>query len=186
VIFPNLLRIIGKDNLLMQEKLTPPPDFLTIIEANKRIIFKICNAYCRNTTDREDLAQEIIYQLWRSWGSFNTEFKLSTWMFRIALNVAISFYRKEKKSMDTVFIGDHLIEVADEHFDEGLEHNLNALQQFINELKELDRALMILYLEEKSHKEMAEIIGISTTNVATKIGRIKEQLKERFNNKSKA
>ncbi|MGF1924799.1 MAG: RNA polymerase sigma factor [Bacteroidia bacterium] len=160
--------------------MTATPDFLTIIEANKRIIFKICNAYCRNATDREDLAQEIIFQLWKSWPSFNSDYKLSTWMYRIALNVAISFYRKEKKTTDTVLMGDQLIEIADETVEDGLETNLNALQQFINELKELDRALMILYLEEKSHKEMAEIIGISTTNVATKIGRIKEQLKQKF------
>jgi RNA polymerase sigma factor (sigma-70 family) len=165
----------------MQAKLPAPPDFITIIEANKRIIFKVCNAYCQHTTDREDLAQEIIYQLWKSWGSFDTTYKLSTWMYRIALNVAITFYRKEKKATGTVLLGDHLIEIADENLDEGLEHNLNALQKFINQLKELDRALMILYLEEKSHKEIAEIIGISTTNVATKIGRIKEQLKQQFN-----
>ena len=104
-------------------------------------------------------------------------------MYRIALNVAISFYRKERKTGDTVLIGDHLIEIVDEDLDEGLEHNLNALQKFISELKELDRALMILYLEEKSHKEIAEIIGISTTNVATKIGRIKEQLKQKFSSR---
>lgn len=164
----------------MQEKLTAPPDFLTIVEANKRIIFKICNAYCQNTTDREDLAQEIIYHLWKSWSSFNSNYKLSTWMYRIALNVAISFYRKEKKTTHTILMGDHFIEIADETLEEGLETNLTALQQFINELKELDRALMILYLEEKSHKEIAEIMGISTTNVATKIGRIKEQLKQQF------
>ena len=102
-------------------------------------------------------------------------------MYRIALNVAITFYRKEKKTTGTVLLGDHLIEIADENLDDGLEHNLNALQKFISQLKELDRALMILYLEEKSHKEIAEIIGISTTNVATKIGRIKEQLKQQFN-----
>lgn len=164
----------------MHEKLSAPPDFLTLIEANKRIIFKICNAYCQNAADREDLAQEIIYQLWKSWNTFNASYKLSTWMYRIALNVAISFYRKERKATPTVLMGDHLIEIADENLEEGLEANLNALQHFINELKELDRALMILYLEEKSHKEMAEIIGISTTNVATKIGRIKEQLKQKF------
>ena len=104
-------------------------------------------------------------------------------MYRIALNVAISFYRKEKKATPTVLMGDHVIEVSDENQEEGLENNLNALQHFINQLKELDRALMILYLEEKSHKEIAEIIGISTTNVATKIGRIKEQLKQKFNNR---
>jgi RNA polymerase sigma-70 factor (ECF subfamily) len=157
-------------------------DFLSIIDANKRIIFKICNSYCKNADDREDLAQEIIFQLWRSWSSFNANYKLSTWMYRIALNVAISFYRKERKATDTVLMGDHVIEIADEQIEESLETNLNALQQFINELKPLDKALMILYLEEKPQKEIAEIMGITSTNVATKIGRIKEQLKQKFNN----
>lgn len=166
----------------MQETLQAPPDFLTLIETNKRIIFKICNAYCHNKDDREDLAQEIIYQLWKSWSSFNADYKLSTWMYRIALNVAISFYRKEQKLTSTVLMGDHVIEIADENLEEGLEANLNALQHFINELNPLDRALMLLYLEEKSHKEMAEIIGITSSNVATKISRIKEQLKQKFSN----
>ncbi|MBY0541976.1 MAG: sigma-70 family RNA polymerase sigma factor [Sphingobacteriaceae bacterium] len=157
-------------------------DFLSIIDANKRIIFKICNSYCKNADDREDLAQEVIFQLWRSWSSFNANYKLSTWMYRITLNVAISFYRKERKTTETVLMGDHVIEIADEQIEESLETNLNALQQFINELKPLDKALMILYLEEKPQKEIAEIMGITSTNVATKIGRIKEQLKQKFNN----
>ena len=157
-------------------------DFLSIIDANKRIIFKICNSYCKNADDREDLAQEVIFQLWRSWSSFNANYKLSTWMYRITLNVAISFYRKERKTTETVLMGDHVIEIADEQIEESLETNLNALQQFINELKPLDKALMILYLEEKPQKEIAEIMGITSSNVATKIGRIKEQLKQKFNN----
>jgi RNA polymerase sigma factor (sigma-70 family) len=164
----------------MQQTPNTSPDFLTVIEANKRIIFKICNSYCRHAADREDLAQEIVYQLWKSWSSFNDDYKLSTWMYRIALNVAISSYRKEKKSTDTILIGDQVIEIADEDLNDGLETSLNALQQFINELSPLNRALMILYLEEKSHKEMAEIMGITSTNVATKISRIKEQLKQKF------
>ena len=160
----------------------PQQDFLSMIDANKRIIFKICNSYCKNADDREDLAQEMIFQLWKSWNSYNADYKRSTWMYRIALNVAISFYRKERKTTETVLMGDHLIEIADEQVEESLAANLNALQQFINELKPLDKALMILYLEEKPQKEIAEIMGITSTNVATKIGRIKEQLKQKFNN----
>lgn len=158
----------------------PQQEFLKIIETNKRLIFKICNSYCQNADDREDLAQEIIFQLWKSWGNFSNDYKLSTWMYRIALNVAISFYRKGKKTTNTISMGEHLIEIVDENLEEGLEENLNALQKFINELRPLDKALMLLYLEEKSHKEIAEIIGITSTNVATKIGRIKEQLKQKF------
>ncbi|MES2418515.1 MAG: sigma-70 family RNA polymerase sigma factor [Bacteroidota bacterium] len=164
----------------MQPLPTDHQEFLTIIEANKRIIFKICNSYCRNATDREDLAQEIIYQLWKSWHTFNASYKLSTWMYRIALNVAISFYRRAQKTIGMLVMDNCVLEIANNELEEGLTTNLNALQQFINELQPLNKALMILYLEEKPHKEIAEIMGISTSNVATKIGRIKAQLKQKF------
>lgn len=156
-------------------------DFLTLIEEHRRIIFKICNSYCPNKNDREDLAQEIIFQLWRSYATFDPAFKFSTWMYRIALNVAISFYRKEKKSAITISFPETVPEVEDKN--DGSQHteeNISRLQQFINELKEFDKALMILYLEEKSHKEISEILGITETNVATKVGRIKEKLKQKF------
>jgi RNA polymerase sigma factor (sigma-70 family) len=156
-------------------------DFLKLIEDNKGIIFKICNSYCSNKRDRADLAQEIIYQLWKSGNSFNTGYRFPTWMYRVALNVAISFYRKEKTSGAKIPITEQEGEIEDK--DDGShkrEENINLLQQFINELKELDRALMILYLEEKSYKEIAEVLGITETNVATKINRIKDTLKQKF------
>ena len=156
-------------------------EFLRLIEGNKGIIFKICNSYCANVDDREDLAQEIIYQLWRSGNNFSAEYKFSTWMYRVALNTAISFYRKEKNKTDKLPLAENVYEIADK--DEGagkMEENISLLQQFINELKELDRALMILYLEDKSYKEIADILGITETNVATKISRIKENLKQKF------
>jgi RNA polymerase sigma-70 factor, ECF subfamily len=157
--------------------------FLNLIKENRKIIFKICNSYCKNKNDREDLAQEIIYQLWKSYNSFNEEYKFSTWMYRVALNVAISFYRREKKSENTISIEENLIEIEDNNNNScELEINTNLLQKFINELKELDRALMILYLEEKNYKEIADILGITETNVATKISRIKERLKQKFSN----
>jgi len=102
-------------------------------------------------------------------------------MYRIALNVAISFYRKWEKRKPEIPLSETLIEFEDK--DEGAhetEEKINRLQQFINELKELDRALMILYLEDKSYKEIAEIIGITETNVATKINRIKGKMKQNF------
>jgi len=158
-------------------------EFLKLIQENRKIIFKICNSYCKNRTDREDLAQEIIYQLWRSFGSFDPGYKFSTWMYRVALNVAISDYRKVKKKDDTISLDEHLIEIADEDDQNNeSENNFRLLQQFINELKELDRALMLLYLEEKSYREIADILGITETNAATKISRIKEKIKQRFSN----
>ena len=102
-------------------------------------------------------------------------------MYRIALNVAISFYRKENRRKDTALpFSESLVDIAEDHTGGELESNVSLLQQFINELKELDKALMILYLEENTYKEIAEIVGITETNVASKINRIKEKLKARF------
>ena len=156
------------------------------IKDNQGIIFKICNSYCSNINDREDLAQEIMYQLLRSYHSFNEAHKFSTWMYRVALNVAISFYRK-KKVRDVVVLDQTYEETGEDHHHHPgeLEENLHILNLFINELKELDKALMILYLESKSYKEIAEITGITETNVATKISRIKDSLKQKFSNLNK-
>lgn len=157
--------------------------FVNLINENKRIIYKICNAYCRRKDERDDLAQEIVYQLWKSYKSFNPGFKFTTWMYRIALNVAISYYRKEKKSGSKIIYTENLLEL-EENQDASLESEkeLNLLQQFISELKEIDRSIMILYLDDKSYKEIADIMGLTETNVATKISRIKELLRHNFSN----
>jgi RNA polymerase sigma-70 factor (ECF subfamily) len=156
-------------------------DFLKLIEKNKGIIIKVCNSYCVSENDREDLAQEIVYQLWKSGNSFNAYSKFSTWMYRVALNVAISFYRKKTRSNAVVPLNESHMDIEDKisNADE-TEKRVIALQRFINEMKELDRALTLLYFEEKSYKEIAEILGISETNVATKISRIKSRLKLKF------
>lgn len=161
---------------------TDHEELLQKIQDNQKIIYKVCNSYCSNKNDREDLGQEIIYQLIKSYHSFNAEFKFSTWMYRVALNVAISFYRKSKNGNLVMLVDEHENKEDSNEYTVQLENNINILQQFINELKELDKALMILYLESKSYKEIAEIIGISETNVATKISRIKEKLKQKFSN----
>lgn len=159
--------------------------FITTIDTHKKIIYKIVNSYCQNTEDRKDLEQEIIIQLWNSFNKYNAEYKYSTWMYRIALNVAISFYRKEKKwSVKNDFYNeDSIYSIADENeYDTELDHNIKLLQEFINKLNELNKALVLLYLEEKSHEEIAEILGITKTNVATKISRLKLKLKKEFQN----
>lgn len=151
-------------------------DFLHLIKENKGIIIKICNSYCNNKTDREDLAQEIIYTIWKGSKTFNPDFKFSTWMYRVALNVAISFYRSNKKLKNNISLDETNVEIEDKVYASS-EENLDLLQKQIAALKELDKALIILYFEEKSYKEIAEIVGISETNVATKLSRIKEKLK---------
>jgi RNA polymerase sigma-70 factor (ECF subfamily) len=156
--------------------------FLVVVESNKGILFKVANSYCRNIEDRKDLVQEIILQMWKSFDNYNEKFKLSTWIYRISLNVAISFYRKEssRKRISNPITTD-IFDFPNKEISDVKETNLGILNQIISELNDLNKALMLLYLDEKSYKEISEIIGITETNVATKIGRIKSILKKEFN-----
>ena len=154
--------------------------FQNIIEQHKGILYKVARAYCPNEEDRQDLIQEIMIQVWQSIHRYNNQFKISTWFYRISLNVAISFYRKSTTRANKYkMLSEQTaqIPIEDKTADE---IQLNLLEQFISELKEIDKGLMILYLEDKSHAEIAEILGISISNVGTKIGRIKNRLKTQF------
>lgn len=150
------------------------------IRDNQGIIFKVCNSYCSNPHERDDLAQEIIYQLLRSGEKYDSSFRFTTWMYRVALNVAISFYRKNRNNREQSLLTESHEQIRDDAANPELENNILLLQQFISELKELDRALMILYLESRSYSEIADILGISETNVGTRLSRIKEKLKQQF------
>src|SRR5690606_5075151 len=163
------------------DKIDKSDIFLSVVQSNKGIIYKVVSSYCKNVEDRKDLIQEIIVQLWKSFDSYDDNFKHSTWIYRISLNVAISFYRKENSRRKIASsLTDGIINFSDDDCSEDTETDLSILQQMITQLKDLDKALMLLYLEEKSHKEIAQIIGISETNVATKINRIKNNFKEKF------
>lgn len=156
--------------------------FLSVLQTHKGIIYKIANAYCSDEDNRKDLVQEITIQLWKSFDKYNESFKYSTWVYRIALNTAISFYRKEnRRKQISASLSNNIIEVTDEPA-KPPDAALQLLNNFIAALREMDKALMLLYLEEKSYKEIAEITGISQTNVATKISRIKLLLKQKFTN----
>jgi RNA polymerase sigma factor (sigma-70 family) len=151
--------------------------FQGLMEEHKRILYKICHAYCRNPGDRDDLAQEIMIQLWRSFGAFDQRVRFSTWMYRIALNVAISFYRRESVRTRHVVSGEeHLLEAIDETANRSEE--IQLLYDWIGKLDALNKALVILYLDGNSYQEMADVLGISETNVATKIGRLKQTLRK--------
>jgi len=162
------------------DKLKQKQFFQEIIEQYKGILFKVARAYCPNEYDRQDLIQEIMIQTWQSIHKYNDQYKISTWLYRISLNVAISFYRKSStRAKKYTALNEQLVEIPDEDKSES-ERRLNLLEQFISELKEIDKALMILYLEDKSHTEIAEILGMSVSNVGTKIGRLKNKLKSQF------
>lgn len=156
--------------------------FLSLVEENKKILYKVANAYCKDPNDRPDLLQEIVIQLWQSFNRFDNRCQFSTWMYRIAINVAISFYRSQRhKAQDTVPIKDFVVEiaVADEMLEQAGD-DIRLLYKLINQLDELNRVLIILYLDGYSQDEIAEILGISSSNVSTKINRIKQKLQQEF------
>jgi RNA polymerase sigma-70 factor (ECF subfamily) len=155
-------------------------DFQNIIEQHKGIFYKIARAYCPNEDDRQDLIQEMMIQVWQSNHRYNGQFKISTWLYRISLNVAITFYRKNTTRANKYTLLDEQTEQIPTDDKTADERQLVLLEKFISELKEIDKALMVLYLEDKSHAEIAEILGMSSSNVGTKIARIKEKLKTRF------
>lgn len=157
------------------------PVFLAMIEANKGIIYKIANAYCKDSTNRKDLIQEIILQLWLSYHKYNEKFRHSTWIYRIALNVAISFYRKETRRIGiNNSIPEETIFLPENQDTRDFKEKIDQLHVFIRALKEIDRAIMLLFLEGSPQPEIADILGLTTTNVSTKISRIKQQLQEKF------
>ena len=157
---------------------------IQIIMQNMGIIHKVANMFCKRQEDKDDLIQEIMTQLWSSFEKYDDAYKLGTWIYRVSLNIAISFYRK-KLTQEQYFMPldeKHDIISNDENENEVEINNLELLEKFISELKEFDKALMLLYLEKKSHQEISEILGITTSNVSTKIARIKEGLKQQFLN----
>jgi len=153
--------------------------FQTLVDEHKKILYKVCYSYCRNRDDREDLAQEIIVQLWRSFASFDGRCRFSTWMYRIALNVAISFYRRESTRTRHVLSDDEkVLNAIDETENRSAE--VQALYEFIDGLEPLNKALILLYLDGNSYSEIADVVGITETNVATKISRLKQTMREEF------
>jgi len=154
--------------------------FLKVLETNKGIIYKIARAYCHNDEERKDIIQEIIIQIWNSFNKYNDRYKYSTWIYRIALNVAISWYRKNSDLISKTVSFSENYDFIDDSQTDTMEEDISLLYRIINEFNVIDRALMLLYLEQKSHMEIAEILDISQTNVATKIGRLKKVLKNKF------
>ena len=156
-------------------------EFIAIIQEHKKLIFKVCNTYCQHAESRKDLEQEILLQLWTSIDRFNGMVKLSTWIYKVALNTAINFYKKDQRYIHQHRLLEASIFSLPEEKVEGAEtENLELLHQFISELNEINKAIILLYLEGTKYKEMAEILGISESNVATKINRVKQLLKAKY------
>ena len=155
--------------------------FIQMIQANEKIIYKVCSFYVSEQSPMEDLYQDTVLNLWKCFPKFRNESSFSTWIYRIALNSCISCLRKENKHrrhVETQSITS-LPEIVFEP--DNMEEEIRELYRLIYQLKDLERAIILLWLEEKSYQEIAEITGLSLSNVATKLKRIKEQLKTMSN-----
>ncbi len=151
--------------------------FLQRLQAHKGILYKVANAYCARREDRGDLIQDMIVELWRAFPSFDGRASFATWMHRVAMNVAISFHRSEgRRIRDAVPIEDFGMELAgaDAVLD-AEDDEVRALHQLIARLEPVDRALVLLYLEGYGQDEIGEMVGLSASNVGTRINRIKNR-----------
>ena len=159
-------------------------EFTELLYQNQGIVHKICSLYFNNRADKEDYKQELIIQLWKAYPSFNSQSKFSTWMYRVCLNASIDIVRKEKAQPKFVKIDNHRIEATTEP-NAGKDANKEKLYQAINKLSNIDKAIITLYLDEFSYKEIAEIMGISETNTGVKINRIKSLILKSIENGNK-
>lgn len=156
--------------------------FLDMLDAHKGIVYKVARAYCRDAEDRKDLIQEICLQLWLAFGRYDPQYKLSTWIYRIALNVAISAYRKDRRraGLHPPLPGDILLlQVPDTQ--DPPHPELERLHAFIQTLPALDRAALLLSFDGHAQQEIADILGLTATHVSTKLHRIRQQLKQSLN-----
>lgn len=150
-------------------------EFLTVIREYERVIYKVCYLYTTPRATINDLYQDVVLNVWKAYPKFRRECKVSTWIYRIALNTCISFIRKEKNIPEIVTISQFPDQM--EEMDE-MQAMLKQLYRMINQLGQLEKSIILLYLEEKSYEEIAEITGLTTTNVATRISRIKDKLRK--------
>lgn len=151
--------------------------FIQMIQQHQKLVYKVGSIYAANRGDKEDLAQEIILQAWKAYPGFKGQSAISTWLYRISLNTAINYKRKQNRSPQLIY-PEELLYHPGEQLTDAYNEEHKLLQQMIAGLPPLDKALILLYLEDKSYHEMAEITGISVSNVGTKLGRIKDKMKQ--------
>ena len=155
--------------------------FVAQLEENQNIVHKICRLYTNDKDSHNDLFQEITIQLWKAFPKFRGEAKFSTWMYRVALNTAITLYRKSKRSVKTQDFEGVSFKITAEEYDPLVEEQLKLMYTAVKTLSDIDKALVFLYLENKNYREIAETLGISEVNARVKMNRIKEKLRTILN-----
>lgn len=152
-------------------------EFIYLIQQNQGLIYKITTIYTRDREEQKDLYQEIVYQTWKSFDQFKKASKPSTWLYRVGMNTAITNLNRSKKRVTAVPMDGLELDFADE-LDSGFEERIKVLYSEIRKLGLLDRGIVFLFLEGKSHEEIAEIMGVSSSNVGTRLSRIKDKLRK--------
>ena len=155
--------------------------FVELLERNQRIVHKICRLYTNDDEAHNDLFQEITIHLWKAYPKFRGDAKFSTWMYRVALNTAITLYRKSKRQIKTQDFETISFKITSEEFDDTEERQLALMYSAVKELNDIDKALVFLYLEDKNYREISETLGISEVNARVKMNRIKGKLRTILN-----
>ncbi|MDY8137378.1 RNA polymerase sigma factor [Aquimarina sp. 2201CG5-10] len=155
--------------------------FVTNLEQNQNIVHKVCRIYTSDPDSHNDLFQEITIQLWKAYPKFRGDAKFSTWMYRVALNTAITLYRKSKRSIKTSDIDTMNFKMKAEEYDDEVEQQLKLMYKAVKQLNDIEKALVFLYLEDKSYREIAETMGVTEVNARVKMNRVKTKLKKILN-----
>ena len=155
--------------------------FVNLLDENQNINHKMCRVYTNNSHAHKDLFQEVTIQLWKAYPKFRGDAKFSTWMYRVALNTAITLYRKSKRQIQTNDISDFHYKLEYDEYDGEIEEQMQLLYKAIHQLSDIEKALILLYLEDKPYKEIAETMGITEVNARVKVNRIKTKLKTILN-----
>lgn len=155
--------------------------FVTELQNNQNIVHKVCSLYTNDRDAHNDLFQEITIQLWKAYPKFRGDSKFSTWMYRVALNTAITLYRKSKRKVNTQNYDSIIYKIKADEYDETQELQLKLMYTAVKQLGDIDKALVFLYLEDKNYTEISETLGISEVNARVKMNRIKTKLKTILN-----
>ena len=155
--------------------------FVEQLQKHQNIVHKVCRLYSNNQDAHNDLFQEITIQLWRAYPKFRGDSKFSTWMYRVGLNTAITLCRKSKRSIKTSDFDTYQFKIKAEEYDSTEEEQLKLLYQAVHQLNDIEKALVLLYLEDKDYREISETLGITEVNARVKMNRVKKKLKAILN-----
>ncbi len=155
--------------------------FVTELESNQNIVHKVCTLYTNDRDSHKDLFQEITIQLWKAYPKFRGESKFSTWMYRVALNTAITLYRKSKRRIKTQDYDSVIFKIKADEYNQEQEQQLTLMYKAVKQLGDIEKALVFLYLEDKDYREISETLGITEVNARVKMNRIKNKLRTILN-----